>query len=89
MRGDVVVQADQAFLDQHHEGDGRDRLGHRVDAEDGVLPHRLAALEVDVSGHAGMDQRAAAVDLGQDAGEAAGIDVTAGHDLVQAGEALG
>ena len=31
---------------QHHRGDGRDGLGHRVDAEQRALGHRRARLEI-------------------------------------------
>jgi hypothetical protein len=39
-----VVEPQPAFLHQDHGRRGRDRLGHRGDAEDRVAPHRLAAV---------------------------------------------
>ena len=41
-----IVERDQPLLDQHHERDRRDRLRHRIDAEDRILAHRLLALDV-------------------------------------------
>ena len=37
---DGIVEQEVAVLDQHHDADGDDRLGHREDAEDGVVRHR-------------------------------------------------
>jgi hypothetical protein len=37
-----VVQAQAALLEEHHGGDGRDRLGHRRHPEDGVAAHHVA-----------------------------------------------
>jgi len=41
--GDRIGQHDLAFFRQDHRADRGERLGHRVDAEDGVLGHRSAA----------------------------------------------
>src|SRR5437899_12737511 len=41
-----IVYRQPAFIDQHHDADGRDWLGHRGDAEEGVLRHRRAAFQV-------------------------------------------
>ncbi len=38
--GDGVAEQEMAVLDQHHDADRDDRLGHREDAEDRVLRHR-------------------------------------------------
>ena len=38
--GDILVEADLAVFDQHHRGHTRDRLGHRIDAEQAVGVHR-------------------------------------------------
>ena len=38
--GDRVVEQQMAFLQQHHDADGDDRLCHREDAEDRILRHR-------------------------------------------------
>ena len=43
--GDVMVQAQLAFLEQHHRGQRRDRLRHRIDAENRLRPDGLAAAE--------------------------------------------
>ena len=40
--GDGVVEDEVAVLDQHHDADRDDRLGHREDAEDAVMRHRRA-----------------------------------------------
>ena len=39
---DVVVQVEHAALDQDHDGDARDALGHREDAEDAVVLQRCS-----------------------------------------------
>ncbi len=83
MGADIILQADQAFLGEHHQGHRSDRLAHRIDAEDGVLAHGLAALEVHVAAHAGVDQLAAAIDLGEQARQVAAVDVAARHHLVE------
>jgi hypothetical protein len=38
-----------AVLEQHQGGDARDRLGHRGDAEDGVLLRRRVLLQVELA----------------------------------------
>ena len=38
--GDGIAQDEVAVLDQHHDADRDDRLGHREDAEDAVMRHR-------------------------------------------------
>src|SRR5205814_7636966 len=43
---DGLVERDAAFLDQHHEGDRSERLGHRIDSENGVVAHRRLALNI-------------------------------------------
>ncbi len=43
---DRVVELEVALFIEHHQRDRGDRLGHRIDAEDGVVGHRLAALQV-------------------------------------------
>ena len=35
-----LLQAEPAFLDQHHRGDADDRLGHGIEAEDRIGAHR-------------------------------------------------
>ena len=83
MAVDRVVEADQPLFDQHHQRDRGDRFRHRVDAEDRVLAHRLAALEVHLAAEAGMDELALAPDVGQHAGQIAAVDIAALHDLIQ------
>ena len=70
-----LVERDAAFLDQHHEGHARERLGHRIDAEDGVVFDRRLALEIGKALHGRMDDLAAAIDQELRARETAGIDV--------------
>ena len=41
-----VAEPKPAFLVEQHQGDAGDRLGHGVDAENGVLGHRLGGLHV-------------------------------------------
>ncbi len=41
-----VVQREAPLFEQHQHGDGRHRLGHRVDAEERALRHRGARREV-------------------------------------------
>ncbi|MDX5377773.1 MAG: hypothetical protein LPK08_09720, partial [Halomonas sp.] len=43
---DRVVQLKVAALIQHHKRHRGDRLGHGIDAEDGVVPHDLVPLQV-------------------------------------------
>jgi hypothetical protein len=43
---DRLIEPQPAFLYQDHRRDGRDRLGHRGDAKDRIVPHRRAAGEV-------------------------------------------
>ena len=61
----------------------------QVDEDPEIPNDRRVLFEVDVTGHAGVDQGAATVDLGEDAREAACVDVAGGHDVVEAGQALG
>ena len=72
---DGLVERDAAFLDQHHEGDRGDRLGHRIDAEDRVVLDRRLALEIGKTLHRAMDDLAAAIDQELGSRKPAGIDV--------------
>ena len=72
---DGLVERDAALLEQHHEGDRRDRLGHRIDAEDGVVPHRDLALDIGEALHGAVGDLAAAVDQKLGARKASGVDV--------------
>ncbi len=88
--GDVrrhrVIETQRAFLDQHHQRDRGDRLGHGIDAEDRVFLHRLGPFQVHVAGEAGVHELALAIDLGEDAGQVAAVDVAALHHLIQPGQ---
>jgi hypothetical protein len=79
----VIVQADQPLFDQHHQGDRSDRLGHRVDAEDRILAHRLVAFDVHTAAHAGMCEMALTIDVGQRARQIAAVDIAALDHFVQ------
>jgi hypothetical protein len=57
-----IGELDLAVLDQHHGGDRDERLGHRIDAEDGIERHRLALFLVLVAGGVGIDELALAGD---------------------------
>ncbi len=41
--GNRIVEQEIAFLEQHHDADGDDRLGHGEDAEQGIVRHRRRA----------------------------------------------
>ena len=41
-----IVEVEPPLLEQHHHGDRRDRLGHRVDAEERALAHRRARCQI-------------------------------------------
>ena len=70
-----LVERDAALLEQHHEGHAGDRLGHRIDAKNGVVLDRHLALEVGKALHRAVDDLAAAVDQKLRSREAAGIDI--------------
>jgi hypothetical protein len=72
---DGFVDRDAAFLDQHHEGDRRDRLGHRIDAENRIVLDRDLALDIGKALDGGMDDLAAPVDQKLCSREASGIEV--------------
>ena len=65
-----IVELPLAFLEQHHHRDAGDRLGHRVDAEDRVLLHRRAALQVALAGGLELHDLAVLRDHRDDAGRA-------------------
>ena len=79
---DRLVERDAAFLEQHHERHRGDRLGHRIDAEDGVVPDRHLALEIGKALHRAVDDLAAAVDQKLRPRETAGVDVAALQMLI-------
>ena len=75
---DRIVEPQPAFFHQDHGRHGRDRLGHRGDAEDGVPPHRVAAADRLRADR--IDARLAApAGERDDTGRVAALDVP-GHD---------
>ena len=52
---DGIVEADVAFLNEHHDGHRRHGFGHRRDAEDRVVGHRHAGRDVLAPERAGVD----------------------------------
>ena len=72
--GDRVVELEFAFLHQHQDGHGGDRLGHRGDAEHGVAGHGLAGDDVAVAERIELDDLALAPDQGDEAGKVACFD---------------
>ena len=44
------IEVEQPAFRQHHQGDAGDRLGHRIDARDGVPSERQACVHVTHSG---------------------------------------
>ena len=81
--GDRVDEADFALLDEEHERSADDGLGHRVDAKDGVLLHRLVVLAITLAVAVRERGLAATVDADVDADERATVDVGL-HDRVDA-----
>jgi hypothetical protein len=72
-----VVQLEVAALIEAHQRHGGDRLAHRIDAEDGVVGHRLAALPVHLAERAKVGEVAVPGDRDLAAGDLAGADVVA------------
>ena len=64
-----IGEFDLAVLDQHHGGDRDQRLGHRIDAKDGIQRHRLAFILVLEARGVGIDELALARDQHDRAGE--------------------
>ncbi len=79
-----LVQPNLTFLHEDHRRRGRDRLGHRADADDRVAPHRVAAADrlhadrIDMHLAPPADQR-------DDTGHFAALHI-AGHDVMHAAE---
>ena len=84
-----VVERDLAFLDQHHEGDRGDRLGHRIDAEDGVGLAGQAPGQVALAADELVHDLAVTGDEDLGAGHAAGLQVLFADEAVELGEAVG
>jgi hypothetical protein len=70
-----IVERDAAFLDQHHQRDAGERLGHGIDAEDRVFLQRAVALDIHVPERAAMGDLAVALDERQRARQLAGVQV--------------
>jgi hypothetical protein len=87
--GDRVVERDPPFLGEHHQGDARDRLGHRVEAKDRVLLEARLVRERGVAEHAFVNELALPRDEEQRAWQEAGLDVALGEEAVDAGESFG
>ena len=75
--GDRLVERDAALLDEHHEGDGGDRLRHRIDAEDRVFLHRHVAFDVGEALHCRVNDLAVTVDDRVGAGETPVVHIVA------------
>ena len=71
---DRIVQLETPLLVQHHDRRRGERLGHRVEAEDGVRRHPLLAFDVGQAARVEMHQLAAAQDHGGHPGKPAVID---------------
>jgi hypothetical protein len=82
-----IVQLDHTLLDQHHRRDGRDRLGHRREAEDRVLAHRLGFGSVLISVRLEVNDLTAPRDQGDGARKHAPVDLLR-HHRCDAGQAL-
>src|ERR1044071_2523156 len=83
-----IGEREDAALVEHHERHGGDRLGHRVDAEDRVGPHRLAPLAVHDAERREPGDLAAPRDEGQRAGDLAGLDVARDQVVIDAAESF-
>src|SRR5260370_2113922 len=83
MVGRGVCEPDQPPFAPHPHRSRRDRLAHRVDAEDRVLTHRLAALDIHLATYAGMDEVTLAPDVGQHARQIAAVDIAPLHHFVE------
>ena len=74
--GDRVVQADLSLFDEHHDGYGGNRLGHRSQAEDRVLGHRSLGFDIRQALSLKVRDSALAGNQRNGAGDVAGVDVT-------------
>src|SRR5260370_23322901 len=77
------TEADPPLSAQNNQRNRRDRLANRGDAEDRVLTHRLAALDIHWATYAGMDEVTLAPDVGQHARQIAAIDIAPLHHFVE------
>ena len=72
---DRMVEPDLALLEQHHDGERRDRLGHRIDAEDRLGTDGFLAAHLGRAGIALVRDLPAARDQQAHAGHLAGVDI--------------
>ena len=79
-----IVQGEQAALVQDHQGDGGHRLGHGVDAHDGVGGHGRAPLHIPQARHVQVAGLAAPGDQRNAAGDLARLHVTPAQVLSHA-----
>jgi hypothetical protein len=63
------------FLPEHHQPHARDRLGHRIDAEDRVGRDRSCALDLEMAQRLEVGDLAATGDQCQRPGQLARVDV--------------
>ncbi len=86
--GDGVVEEEVPFFQEHHDRDGRDGLGHRVDAEDGIVGHRLTGFAVPVAPRLNVGDLASPRDECDSSGGFLSIDVPldVGVDAAQSTE---
>ena len=84
---DRVVELKAALFVEHHDRRRGERLGHGIDPEDRVGPHRLVALDVGLAAGLGEGELALAHDHGHHAGQAAAVD-PAVHPFAHAVEPL-
>jgi hypothetical protein len=77
-----------AFLEQHHDRYARDRLGHGIDAEDGIRLHRVPAPHVPQTPAFEVSNLATACNKAHRSRDAAAIHVRL-HDRSDAVEPLG
>ena len=85
---DGIAEDDATFLDEHHGGDRHERLGHRVDAEDRVLPERRAASRIARADRVEIGDFSLAGDQRHRAGQLLLLDLAA-QRLLDAGQAQG
>ena len=76
---DGIGDEELAVLHEHHRRHRGERLGHGVEAEDGVLGHRLAGRLVAHAEGLEVDDLALARDERHRAGDLAGLDLAAQH----------
>ena len=86
--GNRIGEDDPPLLGEHHGGGGHEWLRHRVEAEDGVLGHRRAALRVPGAERLEVGDAALARDHGDGAGKLLRLDLGL-QDLPDPAQPLG